>query len=132
MKTIKLILVLLGMLAFSNVKAQQDLVVHVTKTITYVDGEVEDIYPVNFWITMGQSELDIPSINYKIILTKNNSFDKPMEKGGTISTWDAILIDSTNGKLPILFSIMKYEDVSYLVIDFLDGTQIYYLTDKFY
>ncbi len=132
MKAIKLILILVGMLTFSNVKAQQDLVVHVTRTITYTDGEVDEIYPVDFWLTMGQYELDIPSIGYKIVLTKCNWDKKPMEKGGTITIWDAILIDDKSNKLPIIFSIMNYEDVAYLIVDFLDGTQVYYVTDKFY
>ena len=85
MKTIKLILVLAGMLAFSSIQAQ-DLVVHVTRTITYIDGEVDEIYPVDFWLNMDQYELDITSIGYKIVLKKNNVDNKTMEKGGTITT----------------------------------------------
>ncbi len=132
MKRIKLILVLLGMLAFSNVKAQQQAVMHITEVTTQVDGVVEQTIPADFWVTIGRRDVDFPHIDYKIILLNSIATEVEMSEGGTVSVWEAILLDDEKKKLTVQFGIMKYEDGSYLVVDFLDGTQIFYGTDKIY
>jgi hypothetical protein len=55
-----------------------------------------------------------------------------MEKGGTVSEYEAILVDDENQKYAVLLTMMHYKDKSFIGVDWLNGVVIYYIVDKFY
>ena len=133
MKKIKLILVLFGLLSFSTVMSQtNELVVHVCGILTYQDGRLEESSPADFWLTMKPLQISIPQINFEILIVNSRYEDQPMEKGGTVSEYEAILVDDENQKYAVLLTMMYYKDKSFIGVDWLNGVIIYYIVDKFY
>lgn len=133
MKKIKLILVLFGLLSFSTVMSQtNELVVHVCGILTYQDGRLEESSPADFWLTMKPLQISIPQINFEILIVNSKYEDQPMDKGGIISEYEAILVDDENQKYAILLTMMHYKDKSFIGVDWLNGVIIYYIVDKFY
>lgn len=132
MKPLKTILVLaLVLFTFSNVKSQLPVIsLHVNSVLVYNNNVLEESNSTDFWVFVKPNTILIPVIDFSITIMNERFADKPLEKGGLISTYESLLTDDEGIVYPILFSIIYYEEQTCLAFDWLNGSIIYYLIDK--